>query len=100
MKGLGGSGAPIVTKGGIGAVGAYRFALSQPVASQVVGISTLEELAQNVALARGFAPLNGSEQAALVARGREAAADGRYEGFKSTQNFDGPHHRRQHGFPA
>jgi uncharacterized protein len=100
MKGLGGSGAAIVTKGGIAAVDAYRYALSQPVAAQVVGIQSLENLAQNVALARGFKPMTESEQAALVSRVKEAAADGRYEIFKSTQIFDGPHHLRQHGFSA
>jgi hypothetical protein len=26
------------------------------------------------------------------------ATDGRFEQFKSTQTFDGPVHRRQHGF--
>ncbi len=96
MKGLGGSGAAIVTKGGVAAVDAYRYALSQPVAAQVVGIQSLENLAQNVALARGFKPMTGAEQAALVLRAKEAAADGRYEISKSTQLFDGPHHLRQH----
>ncbi|HEY6548109.1 MAG TPA: aldo/keto reductase [Vicinamibacteria bacterium] len=100
MKGLGGSGASIVTKGGIGAVEAYRYALSQPVTTEVVGISNLEELAQNVAIARGFVPMNEGERAALVARAKETASDGRLEAFKSTQNFDGPHHQRQHGFRA
>lgn len=100
MKGLGGSGAAIVTKGGVAAVDAYRYALSQPVAAQVVGIQSLTDLAQNVALARGFKPMTEAEQAALVSRAKEAAADGRYEIFKSTQIFDGPHHLRQHGFPA
>jgi predicted aldo/keto reductase-like oxidoreductase len=100
MKGLGGSGASIVTKGGIGAVDAYRYALSQPVAAEVVGIATPEELAQNVKLARGFVPMSEPERAALVARARELASDGRLEPFKSTQNFDGPHHQKQHGFRA
>jgi hypothetical protein len=53
-----------------------------------------------VAIARGFVPMSASEQTALVGRAREAAGDGRHEPFKSTQGFDGPHHRRQHGFPA
>jgi len=100
MKGLGGSGAAIVTKGGVAAVDAYRYALSQPVVAQVVGIQSLEDLAQNVALARGFKPMTEAEQAALVSRAKEAAADGRYEVFKSTQVFDGTHHQRQHGFLA
>ena len=100
MKGLGGNGALIVTGGGIPAVEAYRYALSQPVATQVVGMQSLEHLAQNVALARGFVPMNPEEQAALVGRAKDGARDGRFEPFKSTQEFDGPHHKKQHGFPA
>jgi len=29
---------------------------------------------------------------------RDVATDGRFELFKSSQMFDGPVHRRQHGF--
>jgi len=39
-----------------------------------------------------------SEKASLLSRVREEAGDGRHELFKSTQSFDGPHHRRQHNF--
>ena len=100
MKGLGGTDAPLVTKGGIAAEDAYRYALSQPVATQVVGMWRMEELRQNVAVARGFVPMSAAEQAALVSRAADAAADGRYERFKSTSEFDGPHHKRQHGVPV
>ena len=99
MKGLGGTDAPLVTKGGISAETAYRYALSQPVATQVVGMWKMEELRQNVALARGFVPMSATEQAALVSGAKDAAADGRYERFKSTTEFEGPHHKRQHGAP-
>ena len=61
-------------------------------------MTTREQLEQNIALARGFTPLSDAEQAALAARVKPFATDGRFEQFKSTQNFDGPVHRRQHGF--
>jgi hypothetical protein len=41
-----------------------------------------------------------AERTTLVERVREMAGDGRFELFKSSQTFDGPHHRRQHGFQA
>ena len=63
-------------------------------------MTTLEQLQQNVALARGFKPLSAAEQAALADKVKPFATDGRFEQFKSTQNFDGPVHRRQHGFPT
>jgi uncharacterized protein len=97
MKGFGG-GNGIARQAGIGPEEAYRYALSQPVASQVVGMTTLEQLEQNIALARGFTPLSDAEQAALAEKVKPLATDGRFEQFKSTQNFDGPVHRRQHGF--
>ena len=97
MKGFGG-GSGIAGKAGLSAAEAYRYALSQPVSSQVVGIASMEHLMQNVALARDFTPMTPAEQAALVARVRDVATDGRFELFKSSQMFDGPVHRRQHGF--
>jgi uncharacterized protein len=99
MKGFGG-GDGVARQAGLTPGDAYRFALSQPIASQVVGMTTLEQLQENVALARGFKPLSAAEQAALADKVKPFATDGRFEQFKSTQNFDGPVHRRQHGFPA
>jgi predicted aldo/keto reductase-like oxidoreductase len=75
-----------------------RYALSLPVASLVVGIQTMEDLKQDVAIARNFQPMPDAEKEKLLARVKEQASDGRHELFKSTQTFDGPHHRKQHGF--
>jgi hypothetical protein len=61
---------------------------------------SLDQLRENVALARDFKPLPEPEQKALVDKVREVAGDGRFELFKSSQTFDGPHHRKQHGFRA
>ena len=77
---------------------AIRYALSQPIASLVVGVDSMEVLMQDVRIARDFKPLAGAELDGLLARVRPVAGDGRYEGFKSTQVFDGPYHRVQHGF--
>jgi aryl-alcohol dehydrogenase-like predicted oxidoreductase len=101
MKGLGGGGGGGILARGAGLTPAecYRYALSLPVASQIVGLTSLDELKQAVAVARGLEPMNDTEKAALVARVGEAAGDGRYELFKSSQSFDGPVHRKQHGFP-
>ena len=99
MKGFGG-GSGIAGKAGLTAADAYRYALSQPVASQVVGITSMDQLRENVALARDFSPLSAAEQTAITDKVRDVAGDGRFELFKSTQMFDGPVHRRQHGFPG
>src|SRR5205085_12207266 len=77
---------------------AIRYALTQPVSAIVVGADSMEVLRQNVRIARDFRPLVGPELDALLARVKAVAGDGRFEGFKSTQVFDGPYHRAQHGF--
>ena len=97
MKGFGG-GNGIARGAGLTAGEAYRYALSQPVASQVVGMTSLEQLEQNIKLAREFTPFSASELSALAEKVKPFATDGRFEQYKSTQNFDGPVHRRQHGF--
>jgi predicted aldo/keto reductase-like oxidoreductase len=100
MKGLGGGGTQgrLVAAAGLTPQECYRYCLSLPVASQVVGMISMEQLKQNIAIARDFRPMTSTEREALLARVKEEAGDGRHELFKSTKNFDGPHHRRQHGF--
>jgi predicted aldo/keto reductase-like oxidoreductase len=100
MKALGGGGgeAVIPSKLGISASECRRYALSLPISSLVAGISTMEHLEQDLAVARDFKPMTEPEIKALQQRFKEVASDGRFELFKSTQGFDGSHHRRQHGF--
>jgi hypothetical protein len=43
-------------------------------------------------------PPTHENERALAKRLRLEATDGRHELFKSTKVFDGPHHRKQHGF--
>jgi uncharacterized protein len=38
-----------------------------------------------------------AERDKLLAQVKSVAGDGRHERFKSTQFFDGPYHRQQHG---
>jgi aryl-alcohol dehydrogenase-like predicted oxidoreductase len=100
MKALGG-GYPqgsLVENGILTVEEGYRFALSQPIASQVMGIKSLEQLKENIAMVRAFVPMTVEEQSTLLARVYEPATDGRFETFKSTNAHDGPHHRKQHGF--
>ena len=100
MKGLAG-GYPngrLPSQAGLTVEECYRYCLSLPVAAQVMGINTMEQLKQDVAIARNFKPMTEAEKMALVARVKDVAGDGRHELFKSTKQFDGPHHRRQHGF--
>ncbi|MDB5306785.1 MAG: yhdN 3 [Gemmataceae bacterium] len=75
-----------------------RFALSQPIAALVTGIDSMDVLRQNLKIGREFKPYQGQELEQLLAKVKPAAGDGRHERFKSTIDFDGPYHRKQHGF--
>jgi predicted aldo/keto reductase-like oxidoreductase len=85
-------------KPGIDPVNLLRFNLSQPTVSQVVGIKNTEQLKVAVTAARNFQPMTAAEQDALLDAVYDEAGDGRHETFKSTNDHDGPHHRKQHQF--
>lgn len=98
MKSLGGGG-EMIKHGAITAEEGLRYAMSLPVATTISGIDSLEILEQNLAIARGFRPMSEQEMAVLRDRVRPLAADGRYELFKTTKQYDGDVGREQHGYP-
>ena len=98
MKCMGGGDGALPKSGIVTGEECLRFALSQPVASIVTGILNDRDLDQAVKAARGFKPLTADEQSAILAKTKEVAGDGRYELFKTAKEFDGPYHRKQHGF--
>jgi predicted aldo/keto reductase-like oxidoreductase len=98
MKGLGGGEGRFVARVGLTAEECYRYCLSLPIAVQVCGITNMQQLKADIALARNFKAMPAAEQQTLVSKVRDVATDGRHELFKSTKNYDGPHHRKQHGF--
>jgi predicted aldo/keto reductase-like oxidoreductase len=97
MKSLGGTGA-IVSKAGVPVEDALRYVLSLPISTLVTGIDSEKVLDQNLKIVREFQPLSAQERAAIEGRTLALAGDGRFELFKSSKMFDGPVHRKQHGF--
>ena len=95
MKALGGgSPAGIITKQtGVPATTCRRYALSLPISSLVCGIRSMDDLNQDVSMARGFKPMSQEEMNELTDQVMEFAKDGKYEGFKTTSDFEGPPHR-------
>jgi aryl-alcohol dehydrogenase-like predicted oxidoreductase len=98
MKGLGGGRGNLLGKSGLTAEECIKWCLNVPVSTQVIGITSIEQLKQIAKLAREFKPMAANERQALLARTKEEAGDGRYELFKSTKMFDSRHHRVLHGF--
>lgn len=87
----------LLESGVIGPKQALRYAWSQPVATVVCGMTSIEQLEQNVEAARDFKPLSKQEQDELLEKARSAARDGAYEPFKTTGRFDGVIGKQLHG---
>jgi aryl-alcohol dehydrogenase-like predicted oxidoreductase len=99
MKSMTGMGDP-VRKRAATATEMLSYAMSLPVATTISGIDSLKVLHQNLRIARGFEPLTEDEMQHLRARCAEAAADGRFELYKTSKKFDGEPGRKQHKFPT
>ncbi|MCL4784996.1 MAG: aldo/keto reductase [Bryobacterales bacterium] len=99
MKGCGGDG-QMLRDGVVTVEECYRYFLSQPTSTQVVGLASMEDLNRALAIMRGFQPMTEQELSTLSGRLREVSGDGRYETFKTTQRFDAGYHRKQHGFAS
>ncbi len=97
MKGCGGEG-NMLTDGVVTVEECYRYFLSQPVSTQVVGLANMEDLQRALTIVRSFKPMSTSDLQTLTTRLKDVAGDGRYEHFKTTQRYDAAHHRKQHGF--
>jgi predicted aldo/keto reductase-like oxidoreductase len=98
MKPMGGT-ADAVKKGVVTGEEMLGYAMSLPVAVTISGMDSLDVLHKNVAIARGFKPLAGTELDAIRAKCAPAAADGRFEPYKVSLQFDNPVTRLSHGFP-
>jgi len=99
MKPLSGKGAAI-KNGVITAEESLRYAMSLPgVTTTITGMDSLEVLQQNLQIAQNFTPMSEQEMSALRERVRPSAADGRYELYKLSLQFDNPEARLAHGFP-
>jgi predicted aldo/keto reductase-like oxidoreductase len=99
MKSLGGEGRP-VKKRAVKVDEALRYAMSLPVGTTVSGIDSLKVLRQNLRIASTFAPMSEAEMDELRRRTAPAAADGRFELYKTSMHNDGAEGRRVHGFPS
>ena len=99
MKSLGGEGLPVKRKA-VTPQEALRYAMSLDVATTVSGMDSMRVLRQNMKVAEAFDRMTGAEMQALRTRCADAAADGRFELYKTTAKHEGPIGRRLHGFPS
>jgi aryl-alcohol dehydrogenase-like predicted oxidoreductase len=105
---------PVLVKEGIGVLGmkslgfgailqsktvtaseCLHYALNLPTATVITGMESMERIEQALDAARTFKPMTPEQVAALLARTADAAADGKYEAFKTSTRFDGTSHNPQ-----
>ena len=98
MKSLGGTGRAVKRKAA-SVTDALRYAMSLPVCTTVCGIDSLKVLRQNVRIARGFTPMTTQERRGYEQSLSDAAADGRFELYKTSAEHEGDVGRKQHDFP-
>lgn len=79
---------------------AFRYAWSLPVTAVLAGCDSTAVLKRTLKLALGFKPFHAGEMDAVRQKARVTAGDGRYERYKTTQEFDGAPGREAHGFGA
>jgi hypothetical protein len=84
---------------GITPAEALRYAMSLPVATVISGITSLEQLEQNLAVARDFTPYSDAERAELLSRSAPKADKGEWERFKTTRQYDANEGRVAHAHP-
>ena len=63
--------------------------MSLPTSVVITGMENMDRLEQALEAASTFKPMTSEQVAALLARTADAAADGKYESFKTTTGFDG-----------
>jgi predicted aldo/keto reductase-like oxidoreductase len=65
-----------------------RFALSQPTSVVITGIDRPEILKQALTVVKEFKPLTADEEKDLLSRTAKSAADGHFERFKTSNEYD------------
>lgn len=76
---------------------ALRYAWSLPVSSVLAGCDSVATLRKTLRCAAGFKAFHPGEMDAVRQKARTAAGDGRFERYKTTQEFDGRIGREVHG---
>jgi predicted aldo/keto reductase-like oxidoreductase len=105
---------PVLTQHGIGVLGmksmgdgvilrshtvtpteCLHYAMNLPTSVVITGCDSLQILEQALEAARTFRPLRESELAAILAKAAPVAAQGEFEPFKTSTDFDGTAHNPQ-----
>jgi predicted aldo/keto reductase-like oxidoreductase len=72
-----------------------HYAMSLPTSVVITGCDSVKLVEQAVTAAKTFKPMNETQIAELLAKTKDAAQNGEFEGYKTTSNFDGTAHNPQ-----
>jgi len=78
--------------GGVTAIECLHYALNLPTSVVINGCDSIERVTQALEAARTFKPMTPEQTAALLAKTQTAALTGRYEPFKTSDQFDATAH--------
>jgi aryl-alcohol dehydrogenase-like predicted oxidoreductase len=76
------------TSGAISPIDCLHYSLNVPVSVQITGINTQMLMDQAFEAVKTFKPMDEAELAGLLAKTEQAAANGKYELFKTSSHFD------------
>jgi predicted aldo/keto reductase-like oxidoreductase len=77
---------------------AFRYVWSLPVSSVLVGCTESAHFKKTLKLAQNFKPFHAGEMDAVRQKSRALAGDGRFERYKTTQQFDSTVGLAAHGY--
>jgi aryl-alcohol dehydrogenase-like predicted oxidoreductase len=72
-----------------------HYAMNLPTSVVITGCDSIEILRQALDSARSFKPMSKEEVGSLLAKTESASANGRFEQYKTTHQFDGTYHNPQ-----
>jgi predicted aldo/keto reductase-like oxidoreductase len=89
VLGMKSMGAGVILKSNtVSPIECLHYALSLPASVVITGIDKAEILDQACQAVKNFQPLNHEQMAGLLSKTRQAAANGKFELFKTTSHFD------------
>src|SRR5260370_39980289 len=72
-----------------------QYAMNLPTSGVITGCDSVTLVQQAVQAAKTFKPMSETQVATLLAKTKDAARNGEFEGYKTTTNFDGTTHNPQ-----
>jgi predicted aldo/keto reductase-like oxidoreductase len=78
----------ILKSGAVTPIECLHYAMNLPTSVVITGIDNMQILDQAIEAAKSFTPMSAAEVKSLLAKTKQAAADGQFELFKTSQHFD------------